>query len=66
MTALMRYLVKEKHLSTTCAANLVITCLNEIYTFTKTPAESQFYSQDDIIRYFLEIDPQIFYDFVGD
>ena len=62
---LMKFLV-EQNMSTTQAANGIMACMEEIHLFAAEPAASAFSSQEEIITYFLNIDPELFYNLVGD
>lgn len=63
---LMSFLVERKHMTATQAANGIMACMEEIHLFAAAPAASAFTSQEEIITYFLNIDPEIFYNLVGD
>lgn len=66
VSKLMKFLVEQNHMSTTQAANGVMACIEEIHLFVVEPAASAFGSQEEIITYFLNIDPELFYNLVGD
>lgn len=66
VSELMKFLVGQNHMSTTQAANGIMTCMEEIHLFAAEPAASAFGSQEEIIRYFLNIEPELFYNLVGD
>lgn len=66
VSELMKFLVEQNHMSTTQAANSIMACIEEIYLFAAEPAASAFGSQEEIITYFLNIDPELFYNLVGD
>ena len=65
-TELMNFLVQQNHMSITQAANGIVACMEEIHLFATEPAASAFGSQEEIITYFLNIDPETFYNLVGD
>lgn len=62
VSGLMKFLVEQNHMSTTQAANGIMACIEEIHLL----AASAFSSQEEIITYFLNIDPDLFYNLVGD
>lgn len=66
VSGLMKFLVEQNHMSTTQAANSIMACMEEIHLFAAEPATSAFGSQEEIITYFLNIDPELFYNLVGD
>lgn len=66
ISELMKFLVEQNHMSMTQAANGIMACMEEIHLFAAEPAASAFVSQEEIIRYFLNIDPELFYNLVGD
>lgn len=66
VSGLMKFLVEQNHMSTTQAANSIMACMEEIHLFAAEPAASAFGSQEEIIMYFLNIDPELFYNLVGD
>lgn len=66
VSGLMKFLVEQNHMSTTQAANSIMACIEEIHLLAAEPAASVFSSQEEIITYFLNIDPELFYNLVGD
>ena len=66
VSGLMKFLVEQNHMSTTQAANCIMACIEEIHLLAAEPAASAFGSQEEIITYFLNIDPELFYNLVGD
>ena len=66
VSGLMKFLVEQNHMSTTQAANGIMACIEEILLLAAEPAASAFSSQEEIITYFLNIDPELFYNLVGD
>lgn len=66
VSELMKFLVEQNHMSTTQAVNSIMACIEEIHLFAAEPAASVFGSQEEIITYFLNIDPELFYNLVGD
>lgn len=66
ISELMKFLVEQNYMSTTQAANGIMACIEEIHLFAAEPAASAFNSQEEIIAYFLNIDPELFYNLVGD
>lgn len=66
VSGLMKFLVEQNHMSTTQAANSIMACIEEIHLLAAEPAASTFGSQEEIITYFLNIDPELFYNLVGD
>lgn len=63
---LLRYLMRYQHMSATQAVNGVLTCMNEIHILVTNPYESRFISQDEIIDYYLGIEPDVFYEMIGE
>lgn len=63
---LLRYLMRYQHMSATQAVNGVLNCVEEIHTLITNPYESRFISQEEIIDYYLGIDPDAFYDMIGE
>ena len=64
VSGLMKFLVEQNHMSK--AANGIMACIEEIHLLAAEPAASAFSSQEEIITYFLNIDPELFYNLVGD